>query len=73
MEAAEAAQVEKLARLSEENRKLEGELRGHHKRLETLADNNTVLTGKVATLKVRARATEEQLKEMEFAQDEDVG
>ena len=50
----EAAQVEELARLRDENGKLEGELRGHHEKLETLTNNNVVLTGKVATLEARA-------------------
>ena len=54
VEAAEATQVEELARLRDENGKLEGELRGHHEKLEPLANNNAVLTGKVVTLKARA-------------------
>ena len=72
MEAAEAAQVEELARRREENGKLEGKL-SHHERLKTLANNNVMLKGKVTTLEAKARVTEERLKEMELARDADVG
>ena len=68
-EAIEAAQVEELSRLREEKEKLEGELRSCHKRVETLANDNTILTSKVTTLESRARAAEEQLKEVEFERD----
>ena len=67
MEAAEVSQVKEFAR--EEKDKLEGELRAHQVRLETLASDNVVLTSKVATLEARAWAVEERLAQEEFTRD----
>ena len=65
--------MEEHTRLRKENGKLEGKLRGHQERLETLTIDNAILTGKVSTFEAKAWAAEERLKEVEFARDVDVG
>ena len=61
MEATEASQVEEFTRIRGEKEKLKGELREHQLRVETLANDNAVLTSKVVTLEARAQTTEDCL------------
>ena len=54
IEVAKASQVEEIVKVRGEKENLEGELRDCQVRLETLANDNTILTSKVATLDARA-------------------